>query len=455
MEKQKYEIDMCNGSLFGKILRFSLPLMASSILQLLFNAADVIVVGRFAGSEALAAVGSNTALINLLTNLFVGLSIGANVLVARYIGAKKKEETEQTVHTAVMLGLIGGIILALIGFFFSGGILELMGTPLEVLPLAKIYLQIYFLGMPATMLYNFGAALLRAVGDTKRPLYYLIIAGILNVVLNLLFVLSFHMSVAGVALATVISQIVSTVLVCRCLMSGNGEIHLQIRKLHIHKAKFIEILRIGLPAGLQGVIFAVSNVLIQSSVNSFGAVAMAGNTAAANIEGFVYMAMNAFYQANVSFTSQNYGAHKMDRIKKSLLICELCGIAIGITLGWTVMKCGPFLLRFYCTEDNVIAYGMLRLKLICGTYFLCAVMDVIVGTLRGLGYGMLPMIVSLMGACAFRIVWIFTVFSFNRKLEVLYISYPISWILTAIAQAVCLFVIWRKLTKKMYRVEAS
>lgn len=441
-------MDMCSGPLAGKILLFSLPLILSGILQLLFNAADIIVVGRYAGSDSMAAVGSNTALINLLVNLFMGLSVGANVVVANFFGAKKDEAVSDTVHTAIAVGLIGGILLAVVGVLGAEQFLVWMGTPENVLNLAKLYLQIYFLGMPAFMLYNFGAAILRAVGDTKRPLMYLMVAGVINLILNLCFVIRFHMGVAGVGLATVLSQIVSTLLVLRALMSSKGSLKLEIRKIRIHKEILSRILRVGLPAGLQGIIFATSNVLIQSSVNSFGSVTMAGNTAAGNIEGFVYTSMNAFYQANISFTSQNYGAHRFSRIKKSLLWCECMVIITGLIMGWGAVLFGKELMQIYSTQAEVIEVGMLRLKVICGTYALCGIMDVLVGSIRGLGYGMLPMIVSLMGACVFRVIWIFTVFRQFRSLMILYVSYPISWILTASVHLICFIIIFRRKEQK-------
>lgn len=448
MKKELYEVDMCNGSLGSKILIFTLPLILSGILQLLFNAADIIVVGRYAGSQSLAAVGSNTALINLLINLFMGLAVGVNVLIARYAGAKQEEETRETVHTAIAISLIGGIFLAFIGIVFAKTFLRLMGTPGDVLDLAAVYLRIYFAGMPVIMLYNFGAAILRAVGDTKRPLIYLSIAGIINVILNLYFVIVMKLGVAGVGLATVLSQIISTALIVRSLMVAQGALRLKIRNIRIHKDKLIRIMRIGIPAGFQGVIFAISNVLIQSSVNSFGSTAMAGNSAAGNIEGFVYNSMNAFYQANVSFTSQNFGAKKYKRINYSLAWCVLMVVITGLVLGETVVFSGESLLRIYSTDAQVIKIGMIRLQIICGTYFLCGIMDVVVGSIRGLGYGILPMMISLIGACAFRIVWIFTVFQWYHTLEVLYISYPISWVLTGAIQFVCFLVVRKRLDKQ-------
>lgn len=440
----KNEINMTEGALLPKILLFIFPLIASSTLQLLFNAADIIVVGRYAGSEALAAVGSNTALITLSTNVFIGLSIGSNVVCAKYLGARKVNEVKETIHTSVALALYGGIILTLIGLFFSVAMLHLMATPDEILPLSSLYLKLYFLGMPALLLYNFGAAILRSVGDTRRPLVYLLFAGIVNILLNLFFVIVLHLSVAGVALATVISQYLSAILVLRCLVISDSSIHMNIRDCYkINRHRLGEIFRVGIPAGLQGVVFSISNVLIQSSINSFGAIAVAGNTAAANLEGFIYMAMNASYQACVSFTSQNYGAKKWDRVLRVLILCELMGIITGLVLSIPTYVFGNNLLSIYSSDTDVITFGMRRLAVVVTTYALCEVMEVPVGTLRGMGYGLLPMIISLIGACLFRVVWIFTIFKLNPTPEILYISYPISWTLTAIAQILAVAYAWR------------
>lgn len=447
-QSKKYEIDMIHGPLLGKILLFTLPLMASSILQLLFNAADIIVVGRYAGSDALAAVGSTGALINLLTNMFIGFSVGANVLVARYYGAGKPDEVSETVHTSVMLSIIGGILLAAIGIIFASPLLELMGTPENVLPLAALYVRIYFAGMPAILLYNYGSAILRAIGDTKRPLYYLAVAGVLNIILNLIFVIVFEMSVAGVALATILSQTLSAILVIRCLMHTEGGCHLDLHQLKIHSHKLWKILQLGLPAGMQGSIFSLSNVLIQSSVNSFGAIAMAGNSAAANIEGFTYVAMNSFYQAAITFVSQNMGAMEFKRIRKIAWQCLACVTVTGALLGNLSFFFGHQLLGIYSDEAEVIRYGIYRLEVIGTTYFLCGIMDVCVGCLRGIGYSFLPMVVSLLGACGFRILWIFTVFKGHHDLHTLYISYPISWAITASVHMICFLILYRRMVKK-------
>ena len=451
MEKaeKKYEIDMCNGPLFGKILLFSLPLICSGILQLLFNAADMVVVGRFAGKESLAAVGATGSLINLIINLFVGLSVGVNVLVARYYGAGKDKDVNETVHTAISLSLVTGVILLMVGILFCREFLLWMGTPEDVLNLAILYMRIYFAGMPVVMLYNFGSAILRAVGDTRRPLYYLGLAGILNVVLNLIFVLVFHMDVVGVALATVLSQCLSTGLIVLSLVKASGNIHLDLKKLGIESGKLKQILRTGLPAGFQGCVFALSNVLIQSSVNSFGSVAMAGNTAASSLEGFIYNAMNSYHQTALSFTSQNYGGGKYKRINKILLYCIFLVCAVGLIMGLLFYGFGRELLTFYSSDSEVIQYGMNRMAIICTTYFLCGVMDVMVGQLRGLGYSVMPMIVSLVGACGLRIVWILTVFQQYHSLRVLYLSYPVTWTVTAAVHVVCYVCAYRK--QNVYR----
>lgn len=453
---KKYGMDMCSGSILKKMLLFSLPLMCSSILQLLFNAADIIVVGNFAGDDALAAVGSNTALINLLTNFFMGLSIGANVLVARYYGAKQDKDLTETVHTAMLLSVCSGVILTLIGCVGSKEILIKMQTPEEVLPLAIIYLRIYFLGMPAMMLYNFGSAILRAVGDTKRPLYYLSGAGVVNVILNLIFVVCFKMGVAGVGLATVVSQCISACLIIRCMMKEKGGIRLELKQLHIHGDKFKRILQIGLPASFQGIIFSISNVIIQSSVNSFGAVTVAGNSAAANIEGFVYVAMNTFHQATISFTGQNVGAAKYERVNKILYTAEGCVFVVGLLMGNLVTVFGRPLLGLYTSSAAVAQAGMMRMNVICRTYALCGMMDVMVGSLRGLGYSVMPMIVSLVGACGLRLIWIFTFFQTDpfHTVTSLYLTYPVSWFMTLAAHIVCFIIVRKRLEKKWKTDEA-
>lgn len=439
---KQYEMDMCSGPILRKMLMFALPLMLSSILQLLFNAADIVVVGKFAGDNSLAAVGSNTALINLLTNLFIGLSIGANVVAARHYGAKAWDDLRRTVHTAMLLSMLSGALLLVLGVIGAEQMLIWMQTPEEVLPLATVYLRIYFLGMISTMVYNFGSALLRAVGDTKRPLYFLLCAGIINVILNLLFVIGFQMDVMGVAIATVISETVSSLLVLRCLVKEKGGIHLELRAMRIDRKKMLQILRIGLPAGFQGVVFALSNVVIQSSVNIFGNIVVAGNSAAANLEGFVYMAMNAFYQTTLSFVSQNYGAGEQKRINRIVLLGEACVIVTGTLLGNMVVFFGNDLLQIYSNNPEVIAAGMVRLHYISMIYALCGIMDVMVGALRGIGYSIMPMIVSIVGVCVLRLIWLATVFQIPEfhKIETVYLSYPVTWILTSLVYIV--FFVW-------------
>ncbi len=447
----KYELDMCSGPILKKMLVFTLPLMLSSILQLLFNAADIVVVGRFAGDNSLAAVGSTTALVNLLTNLFVGLSIGANVTAARLYGAKQNDALSRTVHTSIAVSLISGVILTFIGFFGAEKMLVLMSTPPEITELAAVYLRIYFLGITALMVYNFGSAILRAIGDTKRPLYYLMASGAVNVVLNLIFVICFKMDVAGVALATVISQCLSAALVVRCLMKEQGAIRLVLRSIKIYRQELLSIIRIGLPAGFQGIVFSLSNVVIQSAVNLFGNVVVAGNSAAANIEGFVYVAMNSFYQAVLSFMSQNFGAGNYKRLNKILITGELCVTAVGLLLGNLAVIFGEQLLRIYSDSPDVIAAGMIRLRYISRLYALCGIMDVLVGALRGIGCSIMPMIVSVIGACGLRLLWIATVFTIPEyhSVETVFLSYPITWIITASVHLIC-YIIVRKRVKRLY-----
>ena len=449
--EKKYEMDMCNGPILKKMLIFVIPLMFSSVLQLLFNAADIIVVGRFAGDNSMGAVGSTSALINLLVNLFIGLSIGANVFTARYFGAKQIKDLQETVHTAMMISVISGVVLAIVGFFGAPVILQWMDTPDTVIELSTIYLRIYFLGMPAMMIYNFGASILRAVGDTKRPLYFLITAGMINVVLNLLFVIVFKMDVAGVALATTISQCVSAILVIRCLLREQSDIRLDVKKLRVHRDKMIKIFQIGLPAGFQGILFSLSNVVIQKSINSFGDIVVTGNSAAANIEGFVYVSMNSFYQGTISFTSQNYGAGKYERINRILLTALACVIVVGVVFGNTVVFFGEPLLKIYSNNPAVIEAGLLRIKYICSIYALCGMMDVMVGSLRGLGYSVIPMIVSLIGACALRIIFLMTLFNLEQfhKIEMVYLTYPISWTLTFMAHVVTFIIVKKKINKQV------
>lgn len=435
--KKSYEIDMCHGPLLGKLFIFALPLMGSGILELMFNAADIIVVGRFTGAEALAAVGATSTLITSLVNIFMGVAVGVNVLAAQYYGAGDRKNVEETVHTSILLGFFCGFCILVVGILFAENFLKMMSTPDDILGQAVLYMRIYFLGMPAFMVYNFGAALLRATGDTKRPLYFLFAAGALNVALNLLFVIAFQMGVAGVALATAISQTVSAALIIRCLRKEKGVCHLEFRKLHMQREKALRILKIGVPAGVQSGIFSISNLMVQSAVNSFGSIAVAGITAASNIEGFVYTAMSAVYQTALSFISQNMGAKNYQRVSRILQLCLGIVAAIGLVIGNGTLLFGKELLGIYSSNQEVVAYGLMRMEVVCTTYFLCGIMDVIVGSLRGMGYSFVPMMISLLGVCGFRIVWILTVFAWEHTLFALYISYPISWIITSVIQLIC------------------
>ncbi len=445
------EMDMTSGPLLKKIILFSGPLILTGVLQLLYNAADMVVVGRFAGHQALAAVGSTSSLINLLVNVFMGLSVGASVQVARQRGAGDDLGVSRGVHTAIAVACISGILVGAMGFLLAKPMLELMGNPEDVIDLSTLYVRIYFLGMPANMLYNFGAAVLRAVGDTRRPLLYLIISGLVNVALNLVLVICFHMGVAGVAVATVVSQAVSMALVLWCLCHSSGALHLNLRKLRIHRDQLAVIVRVGLPAGLQGSLFSVSNVMIQSAINSFGSIAVAGNSIASSLEGFVYTSMNSIYQADLTFASQNYGARKPDRVRRVMWLCLGTVSVLGLVMGTLFHALGESLLSIYNSDPEVIRFGMLRLGVIMRSYFLCGIMDTMVGQLRGVGCSIAPMFVSLTGACLFRIVWILTVFAQPawHTLEVLYLSYPISWFLTFAAHMLCWIVVSRRLLKRI------
>ncbi|MBE5860176.1 MAG: MATE family efflux transporter [Butyrivibrio sp.] len=447
--KRRYEIDMTEGALLPKILLFSVPLIISSVLQLLFNAADIVVVGQFSGNETLgancvAAIGSTGSLINLILSMFMGLSVGVNVLAARYFAGRQSKEMSETVHTTIALALFGGIAIGAVGFLVSRPLLELMGSPEEVIGLSSLYMKIYFIGMPVNLLYNFGAAILRAIGDTRRPLYFLMFAGIINVVLNLAFVMGLGLNVAGVALATIISQAISALLIIMALMRTEDIYRLDLKKIAVNSDKAIRIARVGLPAGFQGTIFSFSNVLIQSSINEFGSVAMAGSAAGANLEGFVYMAMNAVYQACVSFTSQNVGAGKSERIGKVLRTCLLLVSFVGLVMGNAFYLLGDKLVSVYTAEPATIQYGVERMSIICTFYFLCGCMDVICGSLRGMGYSTVPMIVSIIGACGLRIVWILTIFRHFHTLKILYISYPVTWTVTAAVHLICYYIIKKK-----------
>lgn len=447
--------DLTSGPLTIKIIKFIIPLMLTGILQLLYNAADSIVVGHYDGSSALAAVSSVGALINLLVNAFMGLSVGAAVVVAQDYGAKDYEGVSKTVHTSYLISIIGGIVVGAIGLIFSRQFLIWMGSPEDVLPLSTEYLMIYFAGTPANMAYNFGASILRSIGDTKRPLYFLTISGLVNVILNLVLVIVFHMGVAGVAYATIISQILSAVMVIVYMMKSKDCVRFVPKKMRIHGDKLKKMLYIGLPAGFQGTVFSLSNVVIQSAVNSFGSLVMAGNGAASSLEGFTYTAMNSVYQASLTFVGQNVGAKKYDRINKVQGVCLVLVTIIGLVFGVTTYCLGEPLLSIYLPNDpEAIPYGIIRMSYIALPYFLCGMMEVMVGGQRGMGMSFIPMINALLGSCVLRIVWISTVFAADPTLFTLYISYPISWIVTTLAHTVFYFVKLHSLKKKA-RLEAG
>ena len=443
---------MCNGSIMDKLISFSLPLMVSGILQLAFNAVDIIVVGRFSGSQALAAVGSTTALINVFTNLFIGISLGANVLAARFYAAGKDREMSETVHTSITLALISGITMAVIGVLLAKWALEIMGTPDDVIGQSALYMRIYFMGMPFFMLYNYGAAILRAIGDTKRPLIFLIISGIANAALNMTLVIIFHMGVAGVAIGTIISQLISCVLVLTCLYRSEGSYQLRFSKLKINGAYMEQIFQVGVPAGIQSTVINLSNALLQSSVNSFGSIAMAGYTAANNILGFLYMSVNSITQACMSFTSQNYGVGKLKRMDKVLRDCAILSISIAAVLGGLAYSFGPQILTVYTSDPKVINCGMEILAYTSITYFLCGIMDLFPGALRGMGYSAVPMVLSVIGTVGTRIVWVFGIFPNHRSLSVLFVSYPVSWILTIVLQVMCFYFVRKRVHQKEKRL---
>lgn len=428
---KKYEIDMCNGPLFKQFVFFAIPLIFSEALQLLFNAADTVVVGKFAGESALAAVGSTSSLINLLLNLVIGLSMGAGVVVAKNYGSKDKKAVQESVHTAIATAIASGIIMLFAGLFLTKPLLRMMKTPEDIINLSSLYIIIYFLGMPANMLYNFGASVLRAAGDTKRPLFILTFAGVINVLLNLLLVIVFNLSVAGVAIATITAETISAFLILRILTNTPGMLRLKWKSVKIHRDRFLEIVKIGLPAGVQGILFNISNVLIQSSVNSFGPLVIAANTASVAIEGFVNTSLNALYQATLNFTSQNYGAKKFARIDKILTLSLILSFICGGFFGFGAYIFGTPLLSIWISSKEAISYGLIRLSVIGISYSLCGLMDAFVGSLRGLGLSIVPTIITLFGACLFRTLWVFTIFENNHTLYTLYMSYPISWILTS------------------------
>ena len=452
-----FNINMTEGKLFPKIVKFTVPVVLAGILQLLYNASDMIVVGKFAEPGSLGAVGATSSIINLIVNVFIGLSVGGCVVAARYYGQKNNEGVCRTSNTAFLVSLIGGFSLAVIGFFLARPLLAAMGTPDDVIDRSVLYMKIYFIGLPGNMIYNFGSAVMRGCGDTKRPLIYLSTSGLVNVLLNLLFVIVFKMGVAGVAIATITAQALSAGMVVIYMLKTDAPCKISAKTLKISKKELVMILKVGLPSGIQGSVFSISNVLIQSSVNSFGSVVMDGNTAAVNVEGFIYVSMNSVAQAAMSFTSQNYGAAKFDRIKKTVTECSALAAVVGAVMGAAAVLLSPYILRLYINAEapdpQVLLTGQLRLSVIASTYLLCGVMDTLSYSVRGIGHSTLSMIVALIGACAFRIFWIFTVFAYDRSLTTLYLSYPISWALTSAAHLICFTLMYKKEKRKILLVK--
>lgn len=449
MKKNKYEIDMCNGTLMDKLIVFAVPLMISGVLQLMFNAVDIIVVGQYSGSQSLAAVGSTTALINIFTNLFIGISMGVNVLAARFYAAGQDQQMSETVHTAILVALISGVIMTFVGVGMARWALEVMATPDDVIDLSTLYMRIYFLGMPFFMLYNYGAAILRAVGDTRRPLLFLIVAGITNAMLNVILVVKFHMAVEGVAIATVVSQLISCILVLRCLYQSESSYQLRFSKLRVNVSYLSQIFQVGIPAGIQSVVINFSNAMLQSSVNSFGSTAMAGYTAANNLLGFLYASVNSVTQACMSFTSQNYGVGKFKRMDRVLIDCALISVVFAGTLGTIFFVFGSEILQIYTKDPEVIKAGMEIISITTIPYFLCGIMDLFPGAMRGMGRSGVPMILSIIGTVGTRIVWIYGIFPLHRSLFVLFISYPGSWLITIAMQVICFFIV-RKQVRERY-----
>lgn len=447
MISRNRNIDMCSGPLFGKILIFSLPIMAMNILQLLFNTADMVVVGRFSGSEALAAVGATGPLINLIVNLFMGLSVGTSVMVAQDCGAGKTAAVSKSVHTSIAISIIGGLIVMVLGIVLCEPLLEMMGTPEDIFDLSVLYMKIYFVSMPASMVYNFAAAILRAVGDTRRPMYYLIITGILHVIFNLFFVIVLHMSIDGVAWATVISQYLSVLLIMMCLYKSDGAIRFIPRKMRIDRQKLKDIVRIGLPAGLQGLLFSISNVLIQSAVNSFGSTMVAASSAAGNVESYIGTTMNAYYNAAITFTGQNMGAKKYNRIDTVAKVCTVLIFATWIILGGATVLLGRPLLGIYTSDAEIIELGMMRINVMMVAYFTCGMMNAYPGLTRGMGYSILPMLCTLVGACLMRILWLATFFAWYPTEIMLFACYPVTWALAGLGQVGIFFYARRQIRK--------
>jgi putative MATE family efflux protein len=454
MFSRNRDLDMTSGPLFTNILLFSLPIMAMNLLQLLFNAADMIVVGRFAGSQALAAIGATGALINLLVNVFLGLSVGTSVVVAQNHGANKPVDVSRSVHTSIAISIIAGIFVMITGLIFCEPLLKMMGTPEDIINLSVLYMKIYFLGIPASMVYNFSAAILRAIGDSRRPMYYLTTAGIVNVVLNLFFVIVLKMSVDGVAWATTISQYLAVTLIIICLYRSSGAIRFHPKQMVINREKLRDIIKIGVPAGLQSLLFSISNVFIQSSLNTFGSTMVAGSSASGNIEGFAATASNAYYNAAITFTGQNMGAKRPDRIDETAKVCTILIFSTWLISGSGILLFGRQLLGLYTKDPQVIDLGMIRLRIMMATYFTCSIMNVYPGLLRGMGYSILPMLNTLIGACLLRIVWLVTVFKWYPTPLVLFMCYPVTWTIAGLAQVASFFYA-RHQVRKNFMAEAG
>ena len=442
---KKYALDMTSAPFLKKIFIFAIPLVLTGLLQLAYNTADIVVVGRFAGSEALAAVGSTGSLINLLLNVFIGLSMGSGVMVARHIGSGHEDKIHNCTHTAMLMSIVCGIAIGIFGFFMSGKILVLMGSPADVLPLATLYLKIYFLGCPGSMVYNFGSAIVRATGDTKKPLFILASTGLVNVGLNLILVIFFHMGVSGVAIATITSQYLSAIMIVIHLTKLDNACKLRFSKLRINKTELLKIIRIGLPAGIQNSLFSISNVIIQSTVNSFGSVAMAGIAAGSNFDSYVYTATNAISQTAMTFTSQNMGAKKHENVGKIYRYCMTITVIIGVVMGAIGTTFSDFIVSFFSTDKAVIEIGAERLAMIMPFFVFCSLMDVAAGQLRGMGESLKPMIVSLLGGCGIRLLWVFAILPMNRTLMFLYWSYPISWAATFAVQFSLYFILRKRI----------
>ena len=453
---KNFEINMTEGKLFPKIVKFTVPVVLAGMLQLLYNASDMIVVGKFAETGSLGAVGATSSLINLIVNVFIGLSVGGCVVAARYYGQNDRDGVSRTSNTAFLISLISGFVLAVLGFFLARPMLAAMGTPDDVIDRSVIYMKIYFIGIPGNMVYNFGSAIMRGCGDTRRPLIYLATSGLVNVALNLVLVIVFDLGVAGVAVETIVSQALSATMVFIYMIRTDSACRITKKTLKISKKELILIIKVGLPSGIQGSVFSISNVLIQSSVNSFGSAAMDGNTAAGNLEGFIYTAMNSVAQAAMSFVSQNYGAGKFDRIKKTVWQCAALSASVGIFMSIFAVGFSEPLLKMYINQQTAVpmtlSVGQLRLSIIATTYFLCGIMDTLSCSVRGIGHSTVSMIVSLIGACAFRVLWIYTAFAASRSLLTLYLSYPISWALTDVAHLVCLIAFYRIEKKKIEKL---